>query len=101
MIEEPGEKVAMTFTGKTTLWDNAEYTFTCHEDKVLYGYKVYRKGSLDNARFFEGFLKDPPAWTTLIIRIFAAQVEACHTAGRSNTLCNPPRLRLSACIHSR
>jgi hypothetical protein len=37
-----------------------EYVFECSEDRVSYYYKVYGSGSLDNARFFEGFLKDDP-----------------------------------------
>lgn len=54
------DSVEISFKGKTTLWGKAEYTFKCFNDKVLYSYQVFGQGSLDNARFFEGFLKDDP-----------------------------------------
>jgi hypothetical protein len=60
VIEEQNSLVAVSFAGETTLWKKAVYTFKCFEDKVLYSYKVMGSGKLDNARFFEGFLKDDP-----------------------------------------
>jgi len=60
VIEENGSETLVSFVGKTTLWEKAVYTFRCLEDKVLYSYKVDGDGKLDNARFFEGFLKDDP-----------------------------------------
>lgn len=59
-VEESGETATLTFVGKTTLWDKVEYRFECRSDKVLYNYTVHGKGSLDNARFFEGFEEDNP-----------------------------------------
>lgn len=54
------DQIIIRFIAKTTLWERTEYNFTCLPEKVLYGYKVTGEGSLDNARFFEGFLKDDP-----------------------------------------
>ena len=39
-VKESGDVVEVMFSGKTTLWEKAEYTFKCFEDKVLYSYKV-------------------------------------------------------------
>lgn len=57
-LVEEADAAKLIFTAKTTLWDKAEYVFTCDDDRVLYGYTVYGSGKIDNARFFEGFLKD-------------------------------------------
>jgi len=59
-IEEKENGVHLSFAGESTLWEKVIYTFHCCEDKVLYSYKVYGSGALDNARFFEGFLRDDP-----------------------------------------
>lgn len=53
-------EATLTFRGKTTLWPEVEYVFTCREDAVEYGYTVHGQGKIDNARFFEGFLADDP-----------------------------------------
>ena len=60
VIEESDGQALVSFTGETTLWKKVTYTFQCQEDKVLYSYQVAGEGRLDNARFFEGFLKDDP-----------------------------------------
>ncbi|MDL2294768.1 hypothetical protein LJC60_09125 [Ruminococcaceae bacterium OttesenSCG-928-D13] len=57
-LTEAGGAAKLTFTAQTTLWEKVEYTFTCTDDRVLYGYKVFGSGKIDNVRFFEGFLKD-------------------------------------------
>lgn len=59
-IKKNADHTEVRFIGRTTLWQKAEYTFQCFEDRVLYSYEVFGNGSLDNARFFEGFLKDDP-----------------------------------------
>ncbi|MCC7409266.1 MAG: hypothetical protein IT442_14465, partial [Phycisphaeraceae bacterium] len=59
-VKEAADQVTITFTGVTTLWSRAVYTFTCLPDRVIYGYTVEGKGEIDNARFFEGFLRDNP-----------------------------------------
>jgi Glycosyl hydrolases family 31 TIM-barrel domain len=59
-VEECSDCIKITFVGKTTLWEKAEYTFKCMPEKVLYSYLVNGKGTLDNVRFFEGFLEDNP-----------------------------------------
>jgi hypothetical protein len=59
-IKETYGQIEISFTGKTTCWDKVVYTFTCLVDRILYGYTVYGKGRLENARFFEGFLADDP-----------------------------------------
>ena len=52
--------IQVVFEGETTLWEHVEYIFECGRDRVSYFYKVLGNGSLDNARFFEGFLRDDP-----------------------------------------
>ena len=52
--------IILTFTAGTTLWDKAEYTFKCEPARVIYGFKVFGSGDIDNVRIFEGFLKDDP-----------------------------------------
>ena len=59
-IEQDEDRIVFSFSGKTTLWEKVVYKFECFEDKVLYGYTVEGSGSIDNARFFEGFLKNDP-----------------------------------------
>ncbi len=59
-VAKNASKVTVTFAGVTTLWEKAQYTFTCQEDKVLYAYKVSGAGKLDSARFFEGFVENDP-----------------------------------------
>ncbi|HPN85309.1 MAG TPA: hypothetical protein PK821_08250, partial [Victivallales bacterium] len=59
-IKESAKTVVVKFDAETTLWKKAEYTFTCTDEQVLYGYRVHGKGRLDNARFFEGFLQEKP-----------------------------------------
>lgn len=59
-IEESEKKITIFFSGITTLWDSAEYVFECFEQRVLYLYRVTGKGNLDNARFFQGFLRENP-----------------------------------------
>lgn len=60
LINQEKDSIKIYFTGKTTLWNKTEYIFFCYPDKILYGYKVYGTGKLDNARFFEGFIRDDP-----------------------------------------
>ena len=50
----------VTFPAKTTAWDKAEYIFEFDDRRVVYYYKVYGDGNLEDVRFFEGFLKDDP-----------------------------------------
>jgi len=59
-ISRKSDHVCVSFTGRTTLWDKVEYIFQCFKDRLLYSYTVFGRGNLDNARFFEGFLKDDP-----------------------------------------
>ena len=59
-ITQRGDRVRVTFVGKTTLWEKVEYAFTCEPDRVVYGYRVYGRGTLDEVRFFEGFVADDP-----------------------------------------
>jgi len=59
-IAETTDMIQVVFEGETTLWERVEYIFECGRDRVSYFYKVFGNGSLDNARFFEGFLKDDP-----------------------------------------
>ena len=59
-VKEGKSATQVIFRGKTTLWEKAEYTFSCEPARVLYGYKVFGKGAVDNARYFEGFLADDP-----------------------------------------
>ncbi|MBI9020029.1 MAG: hypothetical protein JEZ10_02075 [Verrucomicrobia bacterium] len=61
VINESGDSAVMQFTGKTTLWDKVEYTFELRAEQIVYGYKVYGQGNLENVRYFEGFIKDDPA----------------------------------------
>ena len=60
VIHKKTDCLKIYFNGKTTLWDKTEYIFYCYPDKILYSYKVNGVGKLDNARFFEGFIKDDP-----------------------------------------
>jgi hypothetical protein len=41
VVDKSSEQTVLSFTAQTTLWDKVEYTFTCTEDKLLYGYTVY------------------------------------------------------------
>lgn len=59
-VVESTAGVEIVFGGKTTLWEKAEYIFKCRPGQILYGYRVYGNGALDNARFFEGFLEHDP-----------------------------------------
>lgn len=59
-VSEEGGRTLLVFNGRTTLWDQVEYIFTCDDDKVLYHYRVHGQGELETIRFFEGFLKDDP-----------------------------------------
>ncbi len=59
-IEEGDGVTKLIFGGQTTLWKRVEYTFTCYEDKVVYGYTVEGQGTLDDVRFFEGFVSNDP-----------------------------------------
>ncbi|HPN84937.1 MAG TPA: hypothetical protein PK821_06335 [Victivallales bacterium] len=59
-IEKKDAGLTISFKGKTTLWKQAEYIFECSEKQIIYYYKVSGVGSIDNARFFEGFEKDNP-----------------------------------------
>jgi len=59
-ISRQSDHVDVSFTGRTTLWDKVEYIFQCFKDRLLYSYTVFGRGNLDNARFFEGFLKNDP-----------------------------------------
>lgn len=58
--EDVGNTVLLTFTGRTTLWDQVEYVFECRPDTILYGYRVFGQGQLERVRFFEGFVHDDP-----------------------------------------
>jgi len=57
--ESPGA-VRVKFTAKTTAWDKAEFIFDIDDERVVYHYRVYGSGNLENVRFYEGFLKDDP-----------------------------------------
>jgi len=59
-LVEYDDRIDLVFSGVTSLWEKVDYTFTCMADRVLYGYCVTGEGSLDEARFFEGFLRDDP-----------------------------------------
>lgn len=59
-IEERADRIILTFTGRTTLWEKVEYVFDCRAATVLYGYTVYGKGNLEDVRFFEGFRHNDP-----------------------------------------
>ncbi|MFA6294237.1 MAG: TIM-barrel domain-containing protein [Victivallales bacterium] len=59
-IKESAKAINVVFEGRTTLWEKAEYMFTCTDERVIYGYKVHGTGNLDNARFFEGFMQEKP-----------------------------------------
>lgn len=59
-VREKENEVVVTFTAKTTAWDNVEYIFILTESKVVYRYRVYGKGNLEIVRFFEGFLHNDP-----------------------------------------
>ncbi|MDR0497849.1 MAG: hypothetical protein LBH42_09565, partial [Treponema sp.] len=59
-VFENSNTVQVKFTARTTVWNKAEYIFDITEDHVVYYYKVYGEGNLENVRFFEGFLKDDP-----------------------------------------
>ncbi|MCC7145610.1 MAG: hypothetical protein IT443_04120 [Phycisphaeraceae bacterium] len=59
-LKEAADSVTLAFTGQSTLWEKVVYTFTCTPQRVFYSYTVHGQGSLDNARYFEGFLKDNP-----------------------------------------
>ena len=58
IINHETDCIKIYFNRKTTLWDKTEYIFYCYPDNILYSYKVNGVGKLDNARFFEGFIKD-------------------------------------------
>ena len=60
-VSEEENRVVMSISYETTLWDKVVYTLQCEDTRVLYGYSVYGEGKIDMARFFEGFLKDDPA----------------------------------------
>ncbi|NIP92187.1 MAG: hypothetical protein GWO24_01425, partial [Akkermansiaceae bacterium] len=57
---EGGGRITLTFAGRTTLWDRVEYVFECGPETVLYGYKVFGRGALEEVRFFEGFRQNDP-----------------------------------------
>lgn len=59
-ISENSGATRVKFTARTTIWRKAEYIFDIDDDRVVYHYKVYGDGSLENVRFFEGFIKDDP-----------------------------------------
>ncbi len=59
-ISETPEGATVVFEGKTTLWGKVDYIFECREDKVLYHFKVYGAGRLDEVCFFGGFEADNP-----------------------------------------
>ncbi|MDF7827076.1 hypothetical protein P4B35_23840, partial [Pontiellaceae bacterium B12227] len=59
-IDQSDDAVMLVFTGRTTLWERVEYVFECRPETVLYGYKVYGKGQLEEVRFFEGFRQNDP-----------------------------------------
>ncbi len=72
-VRESSGMIELVFTGKTTLWEKVEYTFKCFKDKALYSYRVYGNGSLDNARFFEGFLKDDPCMEKKLVPAYTGE----------------------------
>jgi hypothetical protein len=59
-VRQDGDTATLTFTGSTTLWERVEYVFKCRPETVLYGYKVFGKGRLEQVRFFEGFRQNDP-----------------------------------------
>jgi len=59
-LEERADSACLVFSAGTTLWKRAEYIFECSPSRVIYGFKVFGSGSIDNIRIFEGFLKDDP-----------------------------------------
>jgi hypothetical protein len=59
-VTQTGDAVTWVFTGRTTLWERVEYVFECSPERVVYGYKVFGKGKLEEVRFFEGFQQDDP-----------------------------------------
>jgi len=59
-ITEKKDSVRIIFKAKTTTWDKVEYIFDLDNERVVYFYKVYGNGNLEEVRFFEGFLKDDP-----------------------------------------
>ncbi|OHB54183.1 MAG: hypothetical protein A2Y12_17055 [Planctomycetes bacterium GWF2_42_9] len=60
VLRQSDDRIDVIFAGKTTLWNRVEYCFSCYNTRVLYAYKVEGCGSLDDVRFFEGFIKDDP-----------------------------------------
>ena len=59
VIEKP-DAVQIKFTAKTTVWEKVEYFFDVNDDRVIYYYRVYGNGDLEDVRFFEGFLENDP-----------------------------------------
>lgn len=63
-VIENGDSARVVFSGTTTIWNKAEYIFDIGEDRVVYHYKVYSDKdsgqTLEDVRFFEGFLKNDP-----------------------------------------
>lgn len=59
-VSEEGNVTKIVFMGKTTLWDRVDYIFECDEEKIVYYYRVFGDGQLENIRYFEGFLKEDP-----------------------------------------
>ncbi len=59
-VTQEGDRITLSFVGKTTLWDRVVYRFECRPETVLYGYTVHGRGQLETARFFEGFRQDDP-----------------------------------------
>ena len=69
-ILEYSNKVHISFKGITTLWEKTIYVFECSSDFITYHYKVQGNGVLDNAMFFEGFLKNDPKMDELLYPYF-------------------------------
>jgi len=59
-VIENKDSVRIVFSASTTAWDKVEYIFDIFNERVVYFYKVYGDGKLEDVRFFEGFLKDDP-----------------------------------------
>lgn len=57
-VDRNGEVIAITFSGRTTLWDRVDYVFKCDEERIVYCYRVHGDGKLETVRFFEGFLQN-------------------------------------------
>lgn len=58
VVEENSEGVMVCFTGQTTLWEKVEYVFSCRADRVVYSYRLFGQGKLDDVRYFEGFVEN-------------------------------------------